>query len=1030
VFETNDPLAQVIEVPARLTVAAAPDIVLSDTLLDYGAVFIGGVATHTLTVSNLGKDLLTVEFRPPRKTDFAVGVSTLNVAPGESQAVAVSFAPATVGASAGTLAVRSNDHEQKTLTVALLGQGLLPPVIRVLPDAVGDSLFTGQSSKHTLTIDNSAGGGDLTFQMVILDTPAGVPAAAAQPRDVSAAHLPEVRLRAAPMMALTPTGTGTAPRQPAHAETAGPPQAAHAETGMAPRQPAHAGTAGPPQPFGGQAVTPGGPAAIVLQDDFEDGDFDGWIIAGAGLKEVTSATAAAATVYSYHDSNSTFGHFDGIFQRLGAVQPAYIGFYIRSSSVRADDSYFVLRDQFGTEVIWFYAQRSGGFYINADVGGHDTYPYNADTWYHIELKDISFATKTFDYYVDGTLVLAGISLRNAPIVNDVFRLDIYSFDSSAEAWWDEIWISNGALPVGWARGTPLVGTVPAGASLDADITLDAAGLAGDFEASIVLVSNDPLSPELAVPVRLHVIPSADIALSDSVLEYGIVFIGGSATDTLTVLNVGADTLHVTSLSTDARLYTVDVTGFNLEVGGSRVVLVTFAPSNVGDITATLTIESDDPDESVVTVSLRGTGALPPVISVSPDSLHEHLSSGSVSKQLLTIDNSAGANPLEFIIAITDADSTAQRIPKIVTIDLGKPENYRVLDVLGIPYTRVSPAAFAGTNLNEFDLLYVGRTSGGANPAGMQALVNKKTEIAAFVAAGGGLVALSENGDNALDWRWLPFDAGFLGVDRNVVNIVNPSHPVMASLTSADLSNWNNGVHNVFTRFPPGLEPVAVVPTSGAAAILAGTVTGGRVVLCGLDPDWHLFVRGGPASAGVLLGNALNWVSEAPGWISANPLAGTIAAGASMKVEVTFDATGLSDGDYRAQLGIASNDPLTTEVTIPAHLVVSSTAVTTVLANDLPNIPRQFALHQNYPNPLNPTTTIAYDLPHAVETRLVIYNVRGERVRELVSEYQQPGRYKVPWNGRNASGDAVASGVYFYKLRAGTFVRTRKLVVLK
>ena len=95
-------------------------------------------------------------------------------------------------------------------------------------------------------------------------------------------------------------------------------------------------------------------------------------------------------------------------------------------------------------------------------------------------------------------------------------------------------------------------------------------------------------------------------------------------------------------------------------------------------------------------------------------------------------------------------------------------------------------------------------------------------------------------------------------------------------------------------------------------------------------------------------------------------------------------------------------------------------------------PRSLALYQNSPNPLNPSTTISYSIPQgaALETRLEIYNIRGQIVRVLVDKVQEPGVYQVFWDGTDSQGKEVPSGVYFYRLRAGVRTRARKMVVLR
>lgn len=94
------------------------------------------------------------------------------------------------------------------------------------------------------------------------------------------------------------------------------------------------------------------------------------------------------------------------------------------------------------------------------------------------------------------------------------------------------------------------------------------------------------------------------------------------------------------------------------------------------------------------------------------------------------------------------------------------------------------------------------------------------------------------------------------------------------------------------------------------------------------------------------------------------------------------------------------------------------------------IPSRFALGLASPNPFNPKTAIAYDLPHASAVRLSIFDVEGRQVRTLVSTQQAAGRYGVVWDGKDDRGAAASSGVYFYRLDAGDFTATQKMILTK
>ncbi len=96
------------------------------------------------------------------------------------------------------------------------------------------------------------------------------------------------------------------------------------------------------------------------------------------------------------------------------------------------------------------------------------------------------------------------------------------------------------------------------------------------------------------------------------------------------------------------------------------------------------------------------------------------------------------------------------------------------------------------------------------------------------------------------------------------------------------------------------------------------------------------------------------------------------------------------------------------------------------------LPRAFSLGANCPNPFNPSTTISYSVggEAPVPVRLNVFNVRGQIVAALVDRVVAPGQYTVNWDGRGRGGEQLSSGVYFYRLRAGDFSFTRKMVLLK
>ena len=94
------------------------------------------------------------------------------------------------------------------------------------------------------------------------------------------------------------------------------------------------------------------------------------------------------------------------------------------------------------------------------------------------------------------------------------------------------------------------------------------------------------------------------------------------------------------------------------------------------------------------------------------------------------------------------------------------------------------------------------------------------------------------------------------------------------------------------------------------------------------------------------------------------------------------------------------------------------------------IPKEYILNQNYPNPFNPVTTLRYDLPEQSDVTITIYNMLGRKVKTLVNSTQDAGFKSVIWDATNYQGNPVSAGVYLYKIQAGEYISTKKMLLLK
>ena len=94
------------------------------------------------------------------------------------------------------------------------------------------------------------------------------------------------------------------------------------------------------------------------------------------------------------------------------------------------------------------------------------------------------------------------------------------------------------------------------------------------------------------------------------------------------------------------------------------------------------------------------------------------------------------------------------------------------------------------------------------------------------------------------------------------------------------------------------------------------------------------------------------------------------------------------------------------------------------------LPESFVLHANYPNPFNPVTTIEFELPEATAVRLDVFDMMGRRVATLVDQHLDAGRHQTRWDSRSDAGSPVASGVYIYRMQAGSFEQVEQMILMK
>ncbi len=941
IVASNDPVTSEVSVPVRLHVTGVPDIAVADSLLDFGQVYIGFSTDGTLVISNVGPDSLTVSGMAVDNSIFNVDTSGFFLGAGESRDLNVEYAPDVTGMAAGVLTIYSDDPDEPVVNVSLLGEGLEAPVLVVSPELFSESLSTGETSSHAMTIRND-GGSELEWNLlryrassammrkVFTLTPPKLVATGPDGEETAALHDSDPALQLTAMLAdlsgvsiLLDQSHSQPPEQPTPDEWA---------TIIADLTTRGAAVTINNDSISTELLTDYDVVWMMdMSVDWESAELDAladWVEAGGGL---------------IFEGDQSSARFNTLLAKLGAgIEYAYD------------------RGMSGSTTTIYPHETTRGV---DDIYIHNNLAYLYDVMHPAVclIEDAAGLRNTACTLVgSGRIVAMAEELFHDNLIaksdNQLFANQVFD------------WL---ALGVNWVSALPASGTLTAGDSVSVEVTFDAAGLAGgDYDAALIIESNDPVTPETSMLTHLQVIGAPDIALSDSILNYGRIFIGATCTDTVVISNTGADTLVVDEVLIDNAAFSADVSGFVLDAGGSRELVVVFTPGAEGVFAGTLTVMSNDPDEPVVAVSLQGEGLGPPEIVVTPASLSDSLSSDSTSVHILTIENT-GENDLVFSIVESTAGLSVTGT-RVLT-SKKTPMRNRILDQGRFTNSGVSYNDGRSPIRKRFDAHGILGGSG--------AVIGKRLLI---LGSNGDVSEIMELLSSYPDFSVVDDFEGFTATPSledlsmyHCVVVMNESPFHDAAAVGDVLADYVDIGGAVVLTLASFIEEYAVTgrfqsdgysPFAGSGGpnrtadlgsydvdhpIMSGvtTATGdllgnvslteGAVWVADWDNGLPLAATKGNNVAGVnvyvatpaywlgdvplILRNAILWaIREGICWISVDSPADTIPAHSIKDVAVTFDAgaTCVFGGEYFDSLVVESNDPIRPKVYVPVHLHVT------------------------------------------------------------------------------------------------------------
>jgi len=541
-------------------------------------------------------------------------------------------------------------------------------------------------------------------------------------------------------------------------------------------------------------------------------------------------------------------------------------------------------------------------------------------------------------------------------------------------------------------------------------------------------------------VTANFIPiNPEITLLNTSLEFDTVIVDSSKVLTFTIKNEGNADLIISDIKSDDSHFTVSHDSMTIKAGQSQIITVTFTPTMIGIISGTITIKSNDSDESTLTVSVSGTGTTTPVpeITVSVTSINfGTVNVGESDTMRFTLHNEGTANLI--VNSITSNNDAFAVNPTSLTIT---PSGIDTVTVIYMPSDEGDYSAEITVTSNDED----------------EGII---------------IISLSGTGnflepEITLSTTFIDLDT--ISVDSSKTEIFTINNDGEADLVVSDISVDDNAftITPTSVNLTPGdsqivsvrFTPVNAGDYSGTITITSndgdeGTLTVSLQGACKKITAYFSYTADTGVSYNILI-NSINYidlkVGDEIGVFDVTSSGDTICVGAlidsgSYPLGLTAWADDsqtetIQDGyitgntmifkildkssmtEYQAQATYSSGDGTFGNGAYADISILNTTYPTFVKENII--VVSGYKLYDNYPNPFNPETIIKYDLPEECFVSINVYSLKGQLIATLINREQQPGLYEVTWHPKN-----ISSGIYIYRLKAGDFIQSKKMLYLK
>ena len=691
-----------------------------------------------------------------------------------------------------------------------------------------------------------------------------------------------------------------------------------------------------------------------------------------------------------------------------------------------------------------------------------------------------------DLDITGRLIVINFAEFN----NSTGTGKIYSFGDDVVVDSGTLEISAGGCELNFGASTTIdvrgTGTFEIAGGAGADrITLQQDGVVGgaqwtlDYDSlSTVNISYAKIQDGLATPT-LTVLACSDLGnntgflfptaidVSPSALDFGPVPVSATAVETLTVYNHGGATLNVIDVSAVSAQFVPSVTSFSVAPGDSQWIEVDFTPDSMGVVVDTLTIVSDDPTDSTLTVPMQGIGAAAD-LEVTTFSSNTEITRGydpvTASVRISNVgDHLSGAFRVTLRVSadtvITTDDVLVDSV-RVSNIDTGSDTTVTIVATL--PKTAPRGDVYLGVIADDLDQVaeYDENNNTAFNALSYQVpVIHAARDIPADQ---GGQIYLSWYA-SALDlpaaggqiteysvWRAISATAAqTLMVNDAVVWPVGPNeqragtfirieriagqtffwHPIDTTgayhletygypeptLFDSTGAGWEYHYYQVIAHTSDELvfyisAPDSAYSVDNIAPAMPQNLAGNQTEPEGLQLTWDANTEPDMSHYRVYRGTNAGF-TPGPGNLVDEPVAPGL-----------FDGEWLWDsGFYYKIMAVDVHNNASPYATLGPDLVIGAGET---------GPPKVNFLNQNRPNPFGADTRIEFGLAQDADVSIRIYDVAGRLVRTLFDGRRAADRYSVSWDGRDNAGQLVSGGVYFYRIAAGPFVRTKKMTLLR